>query len=60
MNSYFFYITDRRYSIPQFVVVNVSDDDDALRLARKYLEDSMDYLSIEIVHGDRDVARIER
>jgi len=60
MNSYIFYINDRRYSVPQFVVVNVGDDDDAVLLAKKYLEESTHYLSIDVVHGDREVARVER
>jgi len=59
MNSYFFYIHDRRYSVPQFVVVDVSSDDDALALAKKYLAGSGFYLSIDIVDGDREVARVE-
>jgi len=60
MNSYIFYINDLRYSVPQFVIVDVGDDDNAVLLARKYLENSKDYLSIEIVHGEREVARVER
>jgi hypothetical protein len=60
MNSYIFYIHDRRYSVPQFVVVNVADDDDAVVLAKKFLADSRYYLAIEIVEGDREVARVER
>lgn len=60
MRCYIFYIHDRRYSVPQFVVVDVSDDDDAVLLARKYLADSRHYLAIDIVDGERDVARIDR
>jgi len=60
MNNYIFYINDRRYSVPQFVVVNVESDDDAIALAKKYLDDSRDYLSIDVVHGDRELARVER
>ena len=61
MNSYIFYISDRRYSVPQFVVVNVGTDDDAVAMARKYLAElKKDYLSIDIVHGEREVARVER
>lgn len=60
MNSFFFYITDRRYSVPQFVVVDATDDDDAVALARKYLADSPHYLSIDVVDGDREVARVQR
>ena len=60
MNSYIFYIHDSRYSIPQFVVVNVNDDDNAVVLAREYLSDSRHYLAIDIVEGDREVARVER
>jgi len=60
MNNYIFYINDRRYSVPQFVVVNVESDDDAIALAKKYLGDSRDYLSIDVVHGDRELARVER
>jgi len=59
MNSYFFYIHDRRYSVPQFVVVNALNDDDATTIAKKYLADSQHYLSIDIVEGDREVARVE-
>jgi len=59
MNSYFFYIHDRRYSVPQFVVVNALNDDDATMIAKKYLADSQHYLSIDIVEGDREVARVE-
>ncbi len=59
MNSYFFYIHDRRYSVPQFVVVDVLNDGDAVVLAKKYLADSRHYLSIDIVDGDREVARVE-
>jgi len=59
MNSYFFYIHDSRYSVPQFVVVNAADDGEAVIAARKYLADSQHYLSIDIVDGDRDVARVE-
>jgi hypothetical protein len=57
---YLFYIHDRRYTVPQFVVVDVFDDDDAVRLAKKYLADSRHYLAIEIVDGEREVARVDR
>ena len=60
MNSYFFYIHDRRYSIPQFVVIDASDDTDAVETARKYLADSSYYLAIDIVDGEREVARLDR
>jgi len=60
MNSYFFYIHDRRYSVPQFIVVDASDDEEIVVFARKYLTESNHYLSIDIVDGDRDVARVER
>jgi len=60
MNSYFFYINDRRYSVPQFIVIDASGDDEIVILARKYLTDSSHYLSIDIVDGDREVARVER
>jgi hypothetical protein len=60
MNSYFFYIHDRRYSVAQFVVVDARSDDDAIETARKYLRESQYYLSIDILDGDREVAKVER
>jgi len=60
MNSYFFYIHDRRYSVPQFVVVDAADDEDVVARARKYLTDSQHYLSIDIVDGEREVARLDK
>jgi len=58
MNSYFFYIHDRRYTVPQFVVIDAADDDDAVAIARKHLADSPHYLSIDIVDGEREVAHV--
>ncbi len=60
MNSYFFYIQDSRYSVPQFVVVEADSDDDVVVLARKYINKSQHYLAIDIVDGDREVARVDR
>jgi hypothetical protein len=60
MNSYFFYIHDRRYSVPQFVVVDAKSDADAVETARKYLTESAHYLSIDILDGDREVAGVKR
>jgi hypothetical protein len=60
MNSYFFYIHDRRYSVAQFVVVDANNDADAVETAKKYLTESRYYLSIDVVDGDREVARVER
>ncbi len=60
MNSYFFYIQDSRYSVPQFIVVDANNDDEVVVMAKKYLTDSRHYLSIDIVDGDRDVARVDR
>jgi hypothetical protein len=34
--------------------------DDAVLLARKYLADSRHYLAIDIVDGEREVARVDR
>ena len=60
MNNYFFYIQDRRYSVPQFVVVDAASDADAIELARKYLAESQYYLSIDVVDGEREIARVDR
>ena len=60
LKHYFFYIQDRRYTVPQFVVVDAGDDDDAIVLARKYLEDSKYYLAIDIVDGEREVAHVDQ
>jgi hypothetical protein len=60
MNSYLFYIHDRRYSVPQFVVVDAQADEYAIEIARKYLAESRYYLSIDILDGDREVANVER
>lgn len=60
MNSYFFYIQDRRYSVAQFVVIDATNDADAVETAKKYLIESRYYLSIDIVDGDREVAQVER
>ncbi len=60
MNSYFFYIYDLRYSVPQFIVVDVGSDAEAVALAKKYLADSRHYQAIDIVDGEREVARVDR
>jgi hypothetical protein len=60
LKHYFFYIHDRRYTVPQFVVIDAADDDDAAVRAKKYLADSTYYLAIDIVDGEREVARIDR
>ena len=60
MNSYFFYIHDHRYSIPQFVVVDAANDAGAVEAAQKYLAESQHYLSIDIFDGDHEIARVER
>jgi len=60
MNSYFFYIHDHRYSVPQFVVIDANSDADAFEAAKKYLIESRHYLSIDIVDGEREVGRVER
>ncbi len=60
MNSYFFYIHDRRYSVAQFVVVDAKTDADAIETARQYLIESRYYLSIDIFDSDREVAHVGR
>jgi len=60
MKHYFFYIHDQRYTVPQFLVVDAANDDDAVELARKSLADSRHYLSIDIVDGERDVTHVHR
>jgi hypothetical protein len=60
LKHYFFYIQDGRYTVPQFVVIDATDDDDAIVLAKKYLAGSKHYLAIDIVDGEREVARVDR
>jgi hypothetical protein len=60
VKHYFFYIHDRRYTVPQFVIVEASDDKDVVDQAKKYLADSTHYLAIDVVDGEREVARIDK
>ena len=60
MRSYILYIHDSRYSVPQFVAVDADDDDAAVTMAKHLLARSDRYLSIEVVDGDREVARVGR
>ena len=60
MHSYFLYIHDSRYSVPQLLVMDARDDDHCLTLAREYLPRSPHYLAIDVADGEREVGRVER
>ena len=60
MRNYFLYIQDSRYSVPQFLVIDATDDEHSLTLAREYLQRSPNYLAIEVVDGEREVGRVAR
>jgi hypothetical protein len=57
---YFFYIHDGRYSVPHFLAADAESDEKAIALATKYLRDSPDYISIDIVDDQREVAQVAR
>ncbi len=60
MYSYFFYIHDRRYTVPSLIIMDAATDVKALELARQYLTQSLNYLSIDLVEGEREVGRVDR
>ena len=58
MHSYILYIHDSRYSVPQLLAVDADDDEAAVAMARGLLTRSDCYQSVDVIHEDREVARV--
>jgi hypothetical protein len=60
VKTYFFYIEDDRYRLPNLFAFTALDDAQALLAAQSKLAESLHHRSIDIFDEDRLVARIAR
>jgi hypothetical protein len=61
VKTYFFYIHDDRYSVPNFEALDADDDDDARSRAAKRLFASRHYRQIEVFAEDQQLLwRVQR
>ena len=58
MTTYTLYVRDGRYAVPTLLTVESRDDDAARAFARRHLQSSAHYQSVEIWDDEREVDRL--
>lgn len=60
MKTYFLYVHDDRYTVPNLDTIIVRDDERARALAAKRLASSPHYRGVEVWEDERLVVRLDR
>ena len=58
MTTYTLYVHDGRYAVPTLMTIDSRDDESARAIARRHLESSTHYRSVEIWEDERQVAEL--